>query len=39
MAGLFQPCEDVIGETYISRIGFQLVYERAGIQRDTAMML
>jgi hypothetical protein len=39
VVSLFQPCEDVIGETYIMWIGFQLVYEDARIQRDAAMML
>ena len=39
VARLFQPREDMIGETHISRIGFQLVYEGAGIKRDSAMIL
>jgi hypothetical protein len=38
MVRAFQPCEDVIGESHIARIGFQLVNEDAGIQRDPAML-
>jgi len=34
---LFEPCEDVIGERYIARIGFQLVDENARIERDPPM--
>src|ERR1019366_3497537 len=34
-----QPGEDGIGETDVSRVGFQLIDEDTGIQRDPAMTL
>jgi hypothetical protein len=38
MARAFQPCKDLIGEREVADVGFQLVNENAGVERDFAVM-